>query len=886
MSKTKTTMFSPNLQAQLINTQNKNNVYDISTGNFICNNSNSLPNNKGRLDSYQKETLDATWVKLLDNNKIILKDNIISDNNGNTINVTNARTAVDTVFSNNNIVDAFNEYYITTTGVYRNNELLFSTNLNSKCYIYIVNKEYIFIFNSEDKTLVHYGQDGTVIKDWSSYLNSYSQVFVDENAEHIFIINNSEHILLNTTTEEPVITTIDSNVDIFKGGVTVNAKLSFTYKMNSDHTCKLTYNNITTSLPIIVNDTTDVVQCLYSIKLKYDGTLECTWYTTTLTAHEIWEDIASVSDGTLVSVIVKDIRLNTYKGCILGYAYLSSAMQTQEEGALLLTFIAMLNGKECPIFNVRNSSGTKYDNTFSAGFPVTKNNENAYYYNRNVYYINNIPLYVVDNNVVIPYGFIDKIYSNNNNNITYLSSIDNKIHYVSVKEATEEDLYDIETLEINSFSSPFNKGNTNFSQQNNFSYAYNRNYTYTDKPTAQALLMSWATYMPSTAVYYTGVVGNNIIWQPNKCTTVLNMTFGLPKNFNNLIINWLSNFYSEVFFGTDTLLYCKYQDETSLDLSDISISSDIANRVGIPLGSKIVKLTPDNYICLFGDTWFKPYTYAGSIIPAIDLTSTSLASSTDVITNVISLRGNLFTLKNNSIYEVTNNDGLSIGKYLSSFGRMKYLCSNDNYMFFKDEILHRILSFDASYSWNVFLDTPEFDIEKGFISSQNECVLYNNNSILIINSSQMSKFNIDTTTNFSSNGAELAIQNVIYKPVEDKGEMLEFSTSWLGSTQCRQLLQLDTIYFEVESYDDNINFSIELEMLVDSVVKAGKFKIVKTKLSDSLYYFRIQPNTQRCNAFRYTVKCNGAIKRICYSITQDEEIIPMVEPTVIKEVKL
>jgi hypothetical protein len=888
MSKTKTSIYSPDLSSQLINIQNKNNVYDVSSGNFVCDNSNSLFNNRGCLDSYYKENIDATWIKLLDNNKITLKDNILSDENDNSIDVTSARKATEIVFNSSDIIDAFDEYYITTQGVYKNDVLLFKKQLYiNKAFIYVINDTYIFILDNYSKTLQCYDSTGTLIRDWSSYvtwtLANEAFVFVDSSASHIFAINDrTEHVLLNTTTdEEPVITTIDSTVDILSNCVTVTAKLGLIFEMNDDHTCNISIDPTTTTVTSTSVETIGLLgynnqYCVSNISFNYDGTLNVTVNKNTGISGRDIEKVTSSTSTTIVAATTQFGRMDEF---CYGYVFVSKQETTDTDKKLFLNFIFSCNGAKAPIFNT-NDNSTSGESGMYLGFPV-KNYKPLFKQKSDFYYINNTPMYVVYNNVVVPLGFIEKIYSNNNG-LTYLSSIDQKVHHVVEEKATDEDIFNIETLDVNIYETTFSNVNTTPTVQN-----LNAVLRTVNVPTqgAYALLMSWI----ENSTQYTFVTGNNIIWLPEKCTVVLNMLANMPslaKTFN-AVVDFFSKYFSEIFYGTETLLSCKYQNETTVDLSDVTVSSDIENRVPIPLSSQVKKLTPEKYIGLIGDTWFKLYSYAGQVVPAIDLTSTSLVSSSDVIDNIISLRGNLFTIKNNSIYDVsTDNGSLTLGKYLTSLGRLKYLCSNDSYIFFKDDILNRIMSFDASNSWNIFLDTPEFNIQKGYISPQNECVLYNDTDVLMINGSAMSKFPLDTTKYFSSNGAELAFQNLIYKPVTDNGEQLEFQTSWLGSTQCRQLLQLDTIYFEVESYDNNIKFNINLELLVDSVVKAGTFTLVKSKVSNNLYYFRIQPTAQKCNAFRYNVKCNGAIKRISYSITQDEEIIPMIEPDVVKEVKL
>lgn len=890
MSKTKTSIYSPDLSSQLINVQNKNNVYDVSTGNFICDGSNSLANNRGCLDSFEKENTEATFIKLLDNNKITFKNSILEDENGNSINMSSARKATETIFNSDNIIDAFDEYYITEDGVYKNDTLLFKKQLyNKKAFLYVINDSYIFILDNFSKTLKCYDMTGTLIRNWSSYvvwtLNNEAFVFVDSSAKHIFVVNNStEHVLLNTTADEdPVVTTIDSTVEILSNCVSIKVKLGLFFTMNDDHTCSISVDvpstTVTsTSITTIAMLGYNTQYCTERIKFNYDGTLSTSINKDTGITGKDVEKVTTVSTSTM-PLTVSAVKFGVYDNYLYGYALIKRDNNTASKN-LFLNFIISLNNVTAPLFNTADNS-TSGTTGMYIGFPI-KNGKPVFRYNNSLYYINDTPMYVVNNNVVVPLGFIEKIYSNNNG-LTYLSSIDQKVHHVVEEKATDEDIFSIETLDVNIFKAPF-RNVTSYYTFNNLNAVFRTGIS-TSYPDAYPLLFSWI----DSPTQYTIVAGNNIIWKPSRCTTVLNMTASMPslsKTFDT-VTDFFSKYFTELFYGTETLLPCKYQDETTVDLSDVTISSDISNRVSIPLSAQIKKLTPENYIGLIGDTWFKLYNYAGQVIPAIDLTSTSLVSSDDVLDNVISLRGNLFTIKNNSIYDVGNENGsLTCGKYLTSLGRLKYLCSNDNYIFFKDDILHRIMSFDASNSWNIFLDTPEFNIEKGYISSQNECIFYNDTDVLLMNGSTMSKFSLDTTKYFSTNGAELAIENVIYKPVKDSGEQLEFQTSWLGSTQCRQLLQLDTIYFEVESYDKSLKFNINLEMLVDSVVKAGTFNLTKSKISDNLYYFRIQPTAQKCNAFRYNIKCNGAIKRISYSVTQDEEIIPMVEPEVVKEVKL
>ena len=73
-------------------------------------------------------------------------------------------------------------------------------------------------------------------------------------------------------------------------------------------------------------------------------------------------------------------------------------------------------------------------------------------------------------------------------------------------------------------------------------------------------------------------------------------------------------------------------------------------------------------------------------------------------------------------------------------------------------------------------------------------------------------------------------------------------------------------------------------MLVDDEVQAGEFSYNVEQVSN-LKYIRVQPSVQRCNAFKYSLQTNAAIKRISYSITADEELQTVTAP-VIQEFKL
>lgn len=217
---------------------------------------------------------------------------------------------------------------------------------------------------------------------------------------------------------------------------------------------------------------------------------------------------------------------------------------------------------------------------------------------------------------------------------------------------------------------------------------------------------------------------------------------------------------------------------------------------------------------------------------------------------------------------------------------MKFICNNDNLMLFYDAVLKCLVSFDASNSWSIFLNIPLLNVYQGTISNQNEIVLFTDKGVLFSRNNTMSLLQAETFNSdslLSSNGIEFAIATHIYSP--GNSHSLELETSWLGMVDCRRLFQLDAIYFEFDMADTNkLDFDLNIDMLVDDEVQAGEFSYNVEQVSN-LKYIRVQPSVQRCNAFKYSLQTNAAIKRISYSITTDDELQTVTAP-VIQEFKL
>lgn len=868
MSKTKTNIINADILNSKINVENKNNVYDINTPCF--NYLNSIPNSCGKLMSFNKfDKTFLTFRKYFDNSYIDYYEsqNKLEDSDGNSVILDNPKTVVDS-FKDvpKNFLDITRHYYITTEGLFSiSGEKLFDIKLDTRAVLFELKNQkvgYIRYYSNYHYKVLFFDEENTIYNIVNE--NEGYKLFYDENQDWLFSFNNNKFTIYDNLGEMKTVTfTPKTDLQVASGAIKIN---------NATEIPSFSSYGKTFNLSVSWYNSDDIYVQDITTGVKYITRATLVWENDNYAINYEYKTFNFSHIPTATSNVTKSSI-----GNITCLKYNSDEVPI---------YLYLLDPSDKPVTNEFFHYCYSENNTQNFGYLGVKDSKQNILLEYKklgdwiIYKFDGQYFVTFSSNLVLPIGFIDKIYDIYDNTLIYLSSIDQKIHKVRFTKPTVEELFELETLTYLPYDSnleldPF--ADNNGEHFIGFSTVELNRYWY-----ASAKLYS---------SYF--VLGNNINYlkQNNNLTLATDQEYYFPKILSSYdkpdgkeIFN---SSFGEVYFYKTTpeeeysTIPLAYQNESGLEL-DLEVERDIANRMPIPIGSTLKQLTPNNWIFRYQDTVFKPVTFGGSLINAFDLTSESLVASTDTLDNVISLRGNLYTIKNNSIYSV--NEDFSLGSYLSSLGRMKYLCNNDNLILFYDEKLKRLMSYDASNSWSVYLNIPLLDVVKGAISNQNEIILFCKTGVLIQHNDTMTFIKCSPSLLSSSNGAEFAIEGSIYSP--GTSQYLELQSSWLGMTNCRQLIQLDTIYLELEPENNtSLNLEFNIEMLVDKEIKAGEFKYNIQEVGN-LKYIRIQPTVQRCNAFRYHLKTNGSIKRISYSVTQDVDELQTVTADVVKEIKL
>lgn len=868
MSKTKTSIINADILNSKINVENKNNVYDISTPCFDY--LNSIPNSRGKLMSFNKfDKTFLTFRKYFDNKYIDYyeSENKLEDSDGNSVILDDPRTVIDSsIDTPKNFLDITRHYYITTDGLYNiSGKKLYDVKLNTKAVLFELKNQkvgYIRYYSNYYYKVLFFDEENNIyniVNESESY-----KLYYDENQDWLFSFNSNKFNIYNNLGEmKTVAFTPKTDLKVASGAIKIYNATEILSFSNYGKTFNLSvswYNsddiyvqNITTSVSYITKVTLVWENDQYTTNYEYQ-TFKFTYISNATS------DVTRtpVGDFTCLKYTSDDIPIYLY----------------------------LLNPSDKPVTNEFFHYCYTEDNTQNFGYLGVKDSKQNILLeykklgNWIIYKFDSQYFVTFNKDLVLPIGFIDEIYDIYDDNLTYLSSIDQKIHRIRFRAPQVEELFELETLTYLPYDSNLDLD----------PFADNGSEHFIGFSTVE-LNRYWFAGAKLYSSYF--VLGNNINYLKSRSNLTLatDQEYYFPKILSTYdkpdgkeIFN---STFGEVYFYKTTpeeeysTIPLAYQNESGLDL-ELEVERGIANRMPIPIGGVLKQLTPNNWIFKYQDTIFKPATFSGSLINAFDITSDNLVASTDYLDNIISLRGSLYTIKNNSIYSV--NEDFSLGNYLSSLGRMKYICNNDNLILFYDEKLKRLMSYDASNSWSVYLNIPLLDVIKGAISNQNEIVLFCKTGVLIQHNDTMTFIKCSFNSLSSSNGAEFAIGSSIYSP--GTGQYLELQSSWLGSTNCRQILQLDTIYLELEPEGNNsLSLEFNIDMLVDKEVKAGEFKYTLKDIGN-LKYVRIQPTVQRCNAFRYYLKTNGSVKRISYSITNDVDELQTVTADVVKEIKL
>ena len=869
MSKTRTTIVNADILNSKINTENYNNVYPIDTP--IFNKLDSIPNSLGKLTSYDLTWTSGYFRKLNDTGYIDYQNGTLKDEKGNSAPVVNPIQVEDTILPSK-FIDITKHYHIKSDGLYKNDGTRVSRQIYDKYWsIYEISDVVIVIKNSSiyaDPTECHIYINGTVT---TKIINAaFTEKWAYDDDSHIYNISNNQVLywinILGSVGQQDLksISTSYPTKAFCSGMIEVRALPKFYHKTVGK---RMQLEALPEYHPevIYVSSGTQYQTVMSYIDLKFDTN---GFVIKSDTKNMTYPTFLSPSQTPSYSITSQSDNPKCFK---VGY--------NQSSGRAYYIQAAPSNK------HFRRMFDTPDNRTCFTGIQSEKDvNEDLFYYYEYGHWklitFDGKKAVTYDDHLVVPFGFIDNIYELTKTGLVYINSIDQQAHYVSVNRASTKFIFkNVLDININNFD---NKMIINPFENEEY-YQTLFAITTGNNPVLQT---------PVNGEIKTHiVVGNNINYMK------INNNLTLPTDGKYVIDKKLVNYaslrmtgFGEVYFfknGEPSQEYSTiplaYQSETSADLSDMEVERNIALRQPIVNGGKLTKLTPSRYILKYADATFALASLGGTVLPAFDLTAESIVASDDTVDNVISLRGNLYTIKNNSIYGVSSDfKDLS---YISSLGRMKYICNNDNLMLFYDDVLKCLVSFDASNSWNVFLNIPLLKIYQGTISNQNEIVLFTNRGVLFSRNNTMSLVDAETITEdslLSSNGIEFAVGTHIYSP--GTRYKLKLETSWLGMVDCRRLFQLDSIYFEFDTTDTKeLDFDLSIDMLVDDEVKAGEFSYNVEQVGN-LKYIRVQPTVQKCNAFKYSLSTNAAIKRISYSITTDDELQTVTAP-VIQEIK-
>lgn len=870
MSKTKTTIVNADLLNSKINTENLNNVYPIDTP--IFNKLGSIPNSLGKLTSYDMSWMNGSFRKLNDTGYIDYINGTLEDEKGNKVPVVNPVQTEDMVLPSK-FLDITEHYYLASNGLYNNRGTkLTSGSFNNEWSIYELTPERVLIIKIKSDTT----QIRLYIENNGITSKSINDKFLEEWAydiENNFVYNISENQILywidqfgNINSQDLKTAASFYSLQYFSSGiVTVKAlpKFYFTTKAKQMQLYALPeYSSEVAG--VSGNTNTQIV--LQHIELKYDAghyILKTDYKTTYYQSFVVPTDKPNYA-LTNQSADPKcfKVSFNTSSG---RYHYLQAAATNR---------------------HYRRSFGSESGHIWYSGIQSEEDsNEDMFYYYEygpwKLLTFDKKNAVTYNDNLIAPFGFVDKIFEISKTRLIYINSVDQKVHCIKVSPAETKYIFDnLVDLNIRNFDS---KLKPDLFEGNDGDWLTQYMFTSSDA-TVEPL--------PNSKIITPFVFGNNINYLRinNNLTLVTEGKYTIEKDWKdkgNLKMTGIGEVY---FFdeGEPSEEYVTiplaYQNETSSDLSEMEVERNIPIRQPIVNGGKVTKLTPSRYVFKYGDVTITSATLGGTVLPAFDLTAESIVTSDDTVDNIISLRGNLYTIKNNSIYGVSSD--FKEVSYISSLGRMKFICNNDNLMLFYDAVLKCLVSFDASNSWSIFLNIPLLNVYQGTISNQNEIVLFTDKGVLFSRNNTMSLLQAETFNSdslLSSNGIEFAIATHIYSP--GNSHSLELETSWLGMVDCRRLFQLDAIYFEFDTTDtDKLDFDLNIDMLVDDEVQAGEFSYNVEQVGN-LKYIRVQPSVQRCNAFKYSLQTNAAIKRISYSITTDEELQTVTAP-VIQEFKL
>lgn len=886
MSKTKTSIVNADILNSKINTENYNNVYDISTPVF--NKLNSIPNTCGKMTSYSKFTDDSIkWRKYIDDSSYIelMKNGNLRDSNGKYKSLTDTVQVTDTTLSGN-FLDITRNYILREGGLYSSSGSLIYSNSNIKSK----NKAKLFEL-SEGCWVIYYSSNSTIGVFWDG-----------SSATTVTVQASTKVDIAYDTDNDWIFYTIGSTVYRLKAdGTTDSSTISNRYAF-----CSGQFALINT--PKVLMTTENKLPVLRFAPSNVDTTTGQDITASSSTTQRIATDMKLVWSNDTVSVQVTSSTwpvtsftpattpTYSYNKCDDDTYQLTC---TNESGGLAYLYGKYPSNVKTTDYYQRFGMGGS-DLVALVGFQTNSESMVSWreYGDWLIYTFDGKYIVTYKKNLVIPLGFADDIIEIKSNSLIYISSIDQNVHYLEMTTPTDEYYFDstksIDLLEYSSKLDLVSILDSSSSYRYFFSISYTKGYgtlTYISDWINNSSLKS-AKLIISTPVIF----GKNINYiKSNNDVTLAtgseyyyicydddtDISFYVATNFENI---------GELYFfatGSPSQEYATiplvYQSESSLDL-DLEVERDIPNRLPAPVGVEISRLTPVKWLFKYNDVGIEYVTIGGSVINAFDIDSDSFRTSDDYIDNIISLRGNLYTIKNSNIYGVSS-DYKDL-TYISSLGRMKYICNNDSLILFYDKVLKCLMSFDASNSWNVFLNTPLLDILDGAISNQNEIVLLTNKGILFSRNNTMTLVYPDDWSNyqlFSSDGIQVACGNILYSP--GTTHRLTFETSWLGMTDCRRLFQLDTIYleFEIES-NSMLDFSASIDMLVDDEISAGDYSYTVETVG-KLKYVRLQPTAQRCNAFKWSLLANASLKRVSYSVTTDEELQTVTAPA-LQEIKL
>lgn len=878
MSKTKTSIINADILNSKINTENYNNVYDMSTP--IFNKLGSIPSTYGKMASYQfftdntikwrKYVKDSYYIDLLSN------DSNLRDSNGKYKGLTDT-VQIDDVELSNSFLDITKSYILREGGLYSSTGLLLAINSDFK----LSYKAALFELQNGTAWITYYKSGITYAVFYSNGSTTALTAAKGYHAQFAYDINNDWLLFATGTTVYRLTNTgalksatISNDAYFCYGQTTVKAIPGISMTVENKQPV-MTFKPATVSV-VSVAENSASQKVADSMSLKWDGDTVTVVY--------------KLSDSYTVDLVSTASEPNT-------------AYYAEDDSTFRVT-CSLSSGKH---YFWGHFPKTKKTNDYFRRFTINTNGLIAYVGFQNnstsmiswreysdwlIFSFDGQDIVTYKKNLVIPLGFADKILEISTDSLIYISSVDQKVHYLKMSAPSADYMFrNTKSIDLLSYSSQLD-----FLSIFNSTWA-NTYFLTISSSNSQTYISDWINNSSlKTLVFKSPVVlGQNINYIKSKSNLTLatSSEYYFAYSTSVDIGYYFRSAYQNVgelyFFtgGTPSQEYAVIplvlQNETAVEL-DLEVERDIPNRMPAPVGVSIACLTPTDYIFRYNDVTIKYATVGGSVINAFDIVTDSFVSSDDYIDNLISLRGNLYTIKNSSIYSVSS-DFKDLA-YLSSLGRCRYLCHNDSLILFYDNVLKCLVSYDASNSWSVFLNVPLLTIIDAAISNQNEIVLLTQQGIFFSRNNTMTLLLPDDWTNyslFSSNGIEVACGNIVYGP--GTKHTLSFETSWLGLPDCRRLFQLDTIYLEFEIEDNaTLDFQADIEMLIDDEVSAGDFSYTVETVG-KLKYIRLQPSVQRCNAFKWSLTANASLKRLSYSITTDEELLTVTAPA-LQEIRL